>query len=84
MLWTDTEIECLRELARTDLSLHEIGIQLRRSKFSVTRKVRDLGLRPPGYRKVIRRAASTPESRHEKQERAGKTTLPTLPSLQDD
>jgi hypothetical protein len=82
MLWTETEIQRLRELVLTDLTLREIGTELCRSKHSVIRKVRDLNLRPPGHHKAIRRANSTPQSRHEKMERAGKTTLPTLASLQ--
>jgi hypothetical protein len=82
MLWTETEIQRLRELARTDLSFNAIGAELQRSKHAVRRKVHDLNLRSPEYRRVIRLKNSTPQSRHEKMERAGKTTLPTLASLQ--
>jgi hypothetical protein len=80
--WTDEERAMLRRLRQNGVGTVKIAVMMGRSKNSITRQLRYLEL---GTRNVPRPASpEAPErSSHEAGGgiRAGKTTLPPLPSL---
>jgi hypothetical protein len=84
--WTDKDILLLRKLVRADLSYAGIGEKLGRTKHAVARKIHDLDLPTrvvPNSGSQADRGARAKSSSHDKGEgiRAGKVTLPPLPSL---
>ena len=71
--WTDEERAMLRRLRQNGVSIRDAAVMMGRSFHSVHRQVRYLGLNLP------------PNAKRQKPEaqRAGRTTLPPLPSLRD-
>jgi hypothetical protein len=85
-IWTAAEVTLLRKLARTDLSYAGIGEKIGRTKHAVARKLHDIGMPPriaPKSGFQAERGARVKPSSHDKGGgiRAGKVTLPPLPSL---
>jgi IS30 family transposase len=78
--WTEEEREQLRRLCENGLSQGQIGKMMGRSKHSVSRQMRNLGLAKNERNPV---GGVVADRRHVRQ-RAPLTTLPPLPSLADD
>jgi hypothetical protein len=82
--WPTDDVDRLRAWRHDGISNLEIGKRLGRSKFAVKAKIRALRLprlkgftpRPPQQQQLRKKPAQS--------QRAGKTTLPPLASLQDD
>jgi hypothetical protein len=75
--WTDEERALLRRLRANGVGLKAAAAMMGRSYHSIQRQVRYLGLQlrlPPDTRKVSGSKPAAPT-------RAGRTTLPPLPSL---
>jgi transposase len=84
--WTDEERAQLRKLLADGKSRREIEKVMQRSKHSVNSQIKKLEL-PPASPRGFRpdRGRPHPSTKKSYQRiRAGKTTLPTLPSLDDD
>ena len=75
--WSDEEREQLRRLHENGLSQDQIAAHLGRSKNSVSRQMVRMKLAPRSPKTHPIRAVIAPL-------RAGRTTLPPLPSLRDD
>lgn len=80
--WTDDEVARLRELADGTLTQRQIAQRLGRTKLSISRKLRLLGLQGAPIIKRTRTESGRFEPSRSKVERAGKSTLPPLASLQ--
>ena len=78
--WTDEERAMLRRLRANGLGASKIAIMMGRSKHAVSRQLKYLDLRPSR----LQRSAQSPKTSHEGRIRAGRTTLPPLPSLRTD
>jgi hypothetical protein len=74
--WTDEERALLRRLRANGVGATRIGVMMGRSKHSVDKQLRYLALNTP-------QAPKRPSHDAGGGIRAGKTTLPPLPSLQD-
>jgi hypothetical protein len=76
--WTDEERAMLRRLRQNGLGATRIGLMMGRSKHSVDKQLRYLALNVPQAPRP-----SKPPGQHDAGGgiRAGKTTLPPLPSL---
>jgi hypothetical protein len=76
--WTDEERAMLRRLRQNGLGATRIGVMMGRSKNSVEKQLRYLALNQPAQQ-------PKPKGSHDAGGgiRAGRTTLPLLPSLQD-
>jgi hypothetical protein len=88
MQWSADEVALLRRLARSGISYSEMGSHLGRTKYSIYRKARDLGLMPPrpvpsGFQADRRVDHGRTGGKSYVKKRAGKTTLPPLSSLQE-
>lgn len=77
--WSDEERAMLRRLRANGVGTMQAATMMGRSKNSITRQLKYLGL---GVRNAPR-PAKPPKPRHEGPGRAGAVTLPPLPSLQD-
>jgi hypothetical protein len=73
--WTDEERAMLRRLRANGLGLKACATMMGRSYHSVTRQIRYLGLQM--------RVEAPPKPLPEPPKRAGRTSLPLLPSLRD-
>ena len=76
--WSDAERDQLRRLAENGLSQGQIAQMMGRTKASVHRQFAILGL-TPNAPSVPKRPSPTTHPKHAI--RAGRTTLPPLPSL---
>jgi hypothetical protein len=78
--WTDEERAMLRRLRQNGLGATRIGVMMGRSKSSVEKQLRYLALNQTAPRP---QAPKRPSHDAGGGIRAGRTTLPPLPSLQD-
>ena len=78
--WTDAERLLLRRLRRQGVTLEAIAAALKRTRGSVQRQIVYLGL-PKVEQRHAQHAEPEPTAAPQ---RAGRTTLPPLPSLQGD
>jgi len=78
-VWPDWEVEKLRQLRADGMSVRDIPAALGRSTYAVASKIRELGL--PAVNDGLRQRGSAKQDRYM---RAGKSTLPPLPSLAQD
>jgi hypothetical protein len=84
--WTLAEEKQLRQLRKNGVSIERIAKMVRRSRSAVARKCRAMGLTNQILRQVARspKATQSDKRKTDAVNRAGKTTLPPLPSLRDD
>jgi len=82
-VWPEARLAVLRTLWASGLSTPKIALQLSTTKNAVIARARRLGL--PGRQDPVIRAPDDPRRREVvvRVERAGKVTLPPLPSLAD-
>jgi IS30 family transposase len=81
--WTPAEEKQLRQLREKGVSLEEIAKMFPRSYSAVARKCRAMGLTNQTLRRVAPSPKAALSDRRATVTRAGKTTLPPLPSLRD-
>ena len=81
--WTPAEEKQLRQLRAKGVPLEEIAKMFHRGYSAVARKCRAMGLTNPTLRQVVRSPKTALSDRRATVTRAGKTTLPPLPSLRD-
>lgn len=81
--WPKLEVQELIRLRDEGHGPAEIARRLQRTENSVNSKVRQLHLPPMAVRPVPPKPNQPKRERVEPPERAGKTTLPPLPSLQE-
>jgi hypothetical protein len=83
--WTPADEKQLRQPREQGLSFDKIAKTIGRSRSAVVRKCRALGLTNQTQRRVAPSPKATLSDKHEHEvvHRAGKTTLPPLPSLRD-
>jgi IS30 family transposase len=82
--WTPADEKQLRQLREQGVSLDKIAKRIGRSHSAVVRKCRAMGL----TNQTLHRVAPSPKAtgdkpKHAAVNRAGKTTLPPLPSLRE-
>jgi hypothetical protein len=84
--WTPAQETQLRQLRDNGVSLKQIAKMIGRGKDVVARKCRAMGLTYQTLHRVAPspKAALSEEPKTDAIARAGKTTLPTLPSLRDE
>jgi hypothetical protein len=84
--WTPADEKQLRQLREQGVSIDKIAKMIHRSHSAVTRKCRAMGLTNQTLHRVAPSPKTTPsdEPRTDAIDRAGKTTLPPLPSLRDE
>jgi hypothetical protein len=84
--WTPADEKQLRQLRKNGVSIEEIAKMIRRGYSAVARKCHAMGLTNPTLRQVARspKAALSHKPKTDAIARAGKTTLPTLPSLREE
>jgi hypothetical protein len=84
--WTPADEKLLRQLRKSGVSIDNIATTIHRSYSGVMRKCRAMGL----TNQTIHRVAPSPKAvlsdkrKTDAVRRAGKTTLPPLPSLRDE
>jgi len=83
--WTPAEEKQLRQLREKGVSLEEIAKIFHRGYSAVARKCRAMGVTNPTLRRVAPspKVALSHKPNMDAIARAGKTTLPPLPSLRD-
>jgi DNA-binding transcriptional MerR regulator len=81
--WTPADEKQLRQLRAKGVPLEEIAKMFHRGYSAVARKCRAMGLTNPTLRHVVRSPKAALSDRRATVTRAGKTTLPPLPSLRD-
>ena len=81
--WTPAEEKQLRQLREKGVSLEEIAKIFHRGYSAVARKCRAMGVTNPTLRRVAPSPKVALSHRRATVTRAGKTTLPPLPSLRD-
>jgi IS30 family transposase len=83
--WTPADEKQLRQLRKNGVSIEKIAKMIRRGHHAVARKCREMGLTSQTLRQVARspKAALSHKPKTDAIARAGKTTLPPLPSLRD-
>jgi IS30 family transposase len=84
--WTPADEKQLRQLREKGVSLDEIAKMFHRGHSAVARKCRAMGLTNQALRRVAPspKAALSDKRATDAVKRAGKTTLPPLPSLRDE
>jgi hypothetical protein len=84
--WTPADEKQLRQLREQGVSIDNIAKMIGRSDSAVARKCRAMGLANQTLHQVARspKAALSEEAKTDAIDRAGKTTLPPLPSLRDE
>jgi hypothetical protein len=81
--WTPADEKQLRQLRAKGVPLDELAKMFHRSYSAVTRKCRAMGLTNQTLRRVAPSPKAALSDRRATVTRAGKTTLPPLPSLRD-
>jgi hypothetical protein len=84
--WTPADEKQLRQLRQNGVSIERIAKKMDLSHSAVARKCRAMGLANKTLHQVARspKAALSDKRKTDKVHRAGKTTLPPLPSLRDE
>jgi hypothetical protein len=84
--WSPAQETQLRQLREQGVSIDNIAKMIHRSESVVARKCRALGLTNPTFHRVAPspKAALSDKRATDAVSRAGKTTLPTLPSLRNE
>ncbi len=82
-VWSAAEIAKLKKWRAAGVTYEEIATRLGRSRNAVRSKANDIGLPPLRTPAELARRRSPDAPAPEPVQRAGKTTLPPLPSLQD-
>ena len=81
--WTPAEEKQLRQLRKNGVSIEKIAKMIRRGYSAVARKCHAMGLTNPTLHRVAPSPKAALSDRRATVTRAGKTTLPPLPSLRD-